>query len=357
MLSRSPAVDKPWDLRLRAPNPKVVVTNWVHPEVVSFLARHGFVVEANANRHAWPRAELCRRINDADALIAFMSDHVTDDLLADCPRLKIIAAALKGYDNFDVAACTRRGIWLSIVPDLLTAPTAEFAIGLAIALARNITAGDRLIRRGGYAGWRPILYGASLTGATIGIVGMGAVGSAIAERLHGFEPAQILYCDARKLDRVTRQWVLPEPAPFDRVLSESDFLFLALPLDTRTKHIIDRDALARMRPGCLLINPARGSLVDEEAVADALAAGCLAGYAADAFEMEDWGRGVERPRRIAKRLLAEDGRTVLTPHLGSAVDAARRDVAMEAAHNVVDWIEGRAPRGAVNRLQRSLARC
>jgi len=341
---------------LHAPNPKVVITNRVHPEVVSFLALHGFVVEANADWQAWPRAELRRRINDAEAVIAFMSDHVTDDLLAACPRLKIIAAALKGYDNFDVAACTRRGIWLSVVPDLLAAPTAELAIGLAIALARNITAGDRLIRRGGYAGWRPILYGATLAGATVGIIGMGVVGRAIAERLRGFEPGRIFYCDARNLDRVTRQWDLPRPAPFDRVLSESDFLFLALPLDARTKHIIDRDALARVRPGCRLINPARGSLVDEEAVADALAAGRLAGYAADAFEMEDWARGADRPRRIAKRLLADDGRTVLTPHLGSAVDAARRDIAMEAAHNVVDWIEGHAPRGAVNRLQGSLAR-
>jgi phosphonate dehydrogenase len=300
---------------------------------------------------------LLRRIVDADALIAFMSDHVTDDFLAGCPRLRIIAAALKGYDNFDVDACTRRGVWLCVVPDLLTAPTAELAIGLAIALARNITAGDRFIRRGAYAGWRPILYGASVAGATVGIVGMGAVGKAIAERLHGFKPRRILYCDVCRLNRAARQRSLTRPASFDRVLSESDFLFLALPLDARTKHIIDRDALARMRPSCLLINPARGSLVDEEAVADALATGRLGGYAADAFEMEDWARGADRPRQIAKRLLVEDGRTVLTPHLGSAVDAARRDIAMEAAHNVVDWIEGRVPRGAVNRLEGGVARC
>src|SRR5271169_6894973 len=122
--------------------PKVVVTHWVHPETAALLQGAAEVVP-NLTRDTLPRTEILARAKDADALMAFMPDSVDDAFLAACPRLKIVAAALKGYDNFDVAACTRRGIWFSIVPDLLTVPTAELAIGLLLGLTRNLAEGDR----------------------------------------------------------------------------------------------------------------------------------------------------------------------------------------------------------------------
>jgi len=137
--------------------PTVVVTNWVHAEVVGLLAAT-CAVDANSGPVPWPRAELLRRASAADALLAFMPDHVDADFLTHCPRLRIVAGALKGYDNFDAGACEAHGVWLTVVPDLLTEPTAELTVGLMIALARNLIAGDRLVRGGGFAGWRPILY-------------------------------------------------------------------------------------------------------------------------------------------------------------------------------------------------------
>ena len=133
-----------------------------------------------------------------------MPDTVDDAFLAACPRLQIVSAALKGFDNFDVAACTRRGVWFTIVPDLLTEPTADLAVGLLLALTRNIFAGDREVRSGRFAGWRPGLYGAGMTGATAGIVGFGQLGRALARRLVAFG-AQVVWHDVAAARRRTRR--------------------------------------------------------------------------------------------------------------------------------------------------------
>ena len=135
-----------------------------------------------------------------------MTDQVDDTFLARCPRLRIVACVLKGYDNFDVAACSRRKVWLSVVPDLLTNPTAELAVGLTIALGRKVLAGDAYMRSGAFAGWRPHLYGTGLDGSTVGIVGFGAVGRAIARRLDGFG-ARLLCHDPRALSGSRRAGV------------------------------------------------------------------------------------------------------------------------------------------------------
>jgi phosphonate dehydrogenase len=166
--------------------PKVVLTSWVHPEVINRLAEHCDVVP-NTTRERLSREEILSRAKDADAIMTFMTDSVDDAFLAACPRLRVVACALKGYDNYDVDACTLRGVWLTNVPDLLTIPTAELTIGLLIGLTRKILQGDRLVRSGSFDGWRPVLYGAGLTGRTLGIIGMGAVGQAIAARLQGYE--------------------------------------------------------------------------------------------------------------------------------------------------------------------------
>ena len=325
--------------------PKVVISNWVHDAVTDRLAPH-CTVEANPDREPWPTDELARRAADADALIAFMTERIDDRFLARCPDLRIVAAALKGYDNFDVTACTRRGVWLTIVDDLLTAPTAELTVGLMIALARHVTAGDRLLRDGGFAGWRPTLYGGTLDGAVVGLIGAGAVGQAIARRLAGFD-GDLRYHDQHRLPPATERRLRLQQMSLPDLVRKSDFLVLALPLTPATQHLVNAELLRQVKPGCYLVNPARGSLVDEEAVADALDAGRLAGYAADTFEMEDWARP-DRPAAVAARLRAPDARTVLTPHLGSAVDRIRRDIALAAADNVLQCLAGERPAGAVN---------
>ena len=219
-----------------------------------------------------------------------------------------------------------------------------------IGLARHIRLGDAAIRGGGFHGWRPTLYGAGLKGARVGILGMGAIGRAIAERLGGFG-ASIRYWDRQHLPgdeevRLRAGWM-----ERDALFACSDFVICAVPLTPETLHLVNAKALSRMPQGAFLINPARGSIVDERAVADALESRHLGGYAADVYEMEDWARP-DRPRTIEPRLLALGEETLFTPHLGSAVGSVRAAIEFEAAHSIVDVLAGRTPRGALNQPQR-----
>jgi len=328
---------------------KVVITHRVHDEIVARLQPYGTVI-ANPTRDTWPRAEVLARMRDADAMLAFMPDSIDAGFLERCPRLSIIAGALKGCDNFDVAACTRRGVWLTIVPELLTVPTAELAIALMLALMRHVPSGDRLIRGGFFAGWRPTLYGSGLTGKTIGLIGAGAVGQAIAERLASWG-MRFIYCDPQALPAEVDARLRMQRVDLPQLLADADVVLPLTPLDASTVHLLDAERLRRMKRNAFLINVGRGSLVDEDAVADALERGDLGGYAADVFEFEDWARA-DRPRSISPRLLGLTDRTVFTPHLGSAVDDVRRAIALEAADNIIDAFEGRRPRGAVNSPRR-----
>jgi phosphonate dehydrogenase len=313
---------------------RILVTNWIDDASRDFLARHGDV-ECPDTRAVPDPAWVKARAAQADAMMAFMPDAVDEAFLAGAPHLRIVACALKGFDNFDVAACSRAGVWVSIVPDLLTAPTAELALGLAIALGRHISAGDAFVRSGQFAGWRPALYGTGLDGAAVGILGHGKVGRAIEARLAGFG------CDIAIHDPAHA-----DSTPLDALLARADYLFVAVPLVPGARHLLDAQALARLKPGALLVNVGRGSTLSEAAVADALVQGRLGGYAADVFEMEDWALP-DRPHAIDPRLLAHP-RTLFTPHLGSAVARVRADIAMAAARNIADFLEGKRPRDAIN---------
>ncbi len=325
---------------------RIVVTNRVHDEVIARLA-HAHDVIANESDCPWSADEVVARAHDAHAIMAFMPDRITADMLDACPKIRIIAGALKGYDNFDRNACTERGVWLTIVPDLLTDPTAELTVGMMIALARNLLPGDRYVRSGQFAGWRPRLYGTGLAGSTIGVVGMGAVGRAVTQRLTGFG-ARLVYTDQRGLSAVEEKELGVQQLPMNDLLKVSDYIVLAVHLTTDTLHLLNANTIGQMKPGAFLINPGRGSLVDESAVADALQSNRLGGYAADVFEMEDWARH-DRPRSIDTRLLEAADRTVFSPHLGSAVRQARLDIEMSAAANILACLAGKQPPDAVNR--------
>lgn len=321
--------------------PRVVITHRVHDEILELLAERCDTVP-NQTDDTLPRAEVLSRCRDAEALMAFMPDRIDGGFLDACPRLRVIGAALKGYDNFDVEACTRRGVWLTIVPDLLTVPTAELAIGMMVGLARRLRAADARVRTGKFQGWSPVLYGDGIEGLTVGIWGFGAIGRAIACRLQGWN-ARLLYTDKAPAAREVAG------AAFcgeDELLKRSDYLVLALPLTAQTLHAVSRESLASLKAGAYLINPCRGSVVDEAAVLDALEAGHLAGYAADVFEFEDWARP-DRPDAIQRRLLAHPA-TLFTPHIGSAVGRVRREIERCAAENILQALAGAVPVNAVN---------
>jgi phosphonate dehydrogenase len=328
-----------------AERPKIVVTNPVFPETRALLEGHATVV-VNPAIEPWSYQEVRQRCRDAAGLLAFMNDRIDAAFLAACPKLRVIGAALKGFDNIDVEAATNAGVWLTIVPDLLTVPTAELAIGLMLALGRNIVAGDQGIRKRGFNGWRAQLYGAGLAGTTVGIVGFGLVGRAIAERLVGFQ-CRLLAHDQSASGAQAKSWPYVTMTSFADVIATSDYVVLALPLTADTTHLINSETIAGMKAGARLINPARGSLVDESAVADAIARGQLAGYAADGFECEDWAIE-DRPTRVDPRLTTPSAPTVFTPHIGSGVTDVRREIELSAARSILDVLAGRIPLGAVN---------
>ncbi|MGA2027458.1 MAG: phosphonate dehydrogenase [Syntrophobacteraceae bacterium] len=326
--------------------PRVVVTHWIHDEVADYLGSSCELL-LNQTRLTLPRGVITERTEGAHAIMVFMPDSLDDEFLSACPNLKVVAAALKGYDNFDVDACTRRGIWFTIVHDLLTVPTAELAIGLLLGLTRRMPEGDRLVRTGQFAGWRPQLYGTGLSGAICGIIGLGAVGKALARRLKGFD-VNVLYSDIVPLPSSEEEEIGVRKVSLEELLRNSDFVFPLVPLRRSTFYLINRKTLLLMKRGAFLINVCRGSVVNEEDVADALQCGQIAGYAADVFEMEDWAR-TDRPSAISPYLIRNMENTFFTPHLGSAVDSVRREIAMEAARNIIQGLNGEVPMGAVNR--------
>jgi phosphonate dehydrogenase len=320
----------------------ILVTHSIFSETAEILRAVGTVHAPTGE--SFRDRELNKALAAAAAVMVFMPDHVDEGFLTAAPLLSIVAAALKGYDNIDVDACTRRGVWVSIVPDLLTVPTAELAIALLIGLARHLRDADRYVRSGEFRGWTPRFYGASIEESTVGLVGMGAIGSAVAKRLIGFG-CRLLYCEERLSAAAP---AAAERRSLDALLAESDMVMLCLPLSEDTVHLLDARRLGLMKPHALLVNPARGSLVDEAAVAAALSDGRLGGYAADAFELEDLARA-DRPRVIPPALLTHPN-TYFGAHIGSATITARRAIESSAAHNILDALAGRVPRDAINRI-------
>lgn len=315
---------------------RILCTARVFPETRARLAALGTVAHPEGEA-PWPRPALHAHLHDALAVMAFMTDRVDADFLAAAPRLRLLACALKGHDNIDLAACRARGVAVSIVPDLLTVPTAELAVALTLGLARRLREGDAAVRAG-FAGWRPSLYGFGLDGAAVTILGLGALGSAIAARLAPFGCALRGVDPARDAAGVLRM-------PLDDALTGAEVVIAALPLTPATQGLVNAGRLARLPPHALLVNIGRGSTVVEADVLAALEAGRIGGYAADVFEMEDWARP-DRPRAIAPGLLAHPA-TLFTPHLGSATLAARRAIEARAAANIEDVLAGRPARDAL----------
>jgi phosphonate dehydrogenase len=319
--------------------PHILVAQPLHADVAERLSRLG-TVDLHRGPDPLPPQALAARLASADALIGFMTERVDAGVLRGAPKLRVVACALKGSDNYDADACSRAGVWLTIVPDLLTEPTAELAVGLAIGLGRHLRQGDAIVRSGAFQGWRPQLYGAGLHGATVAVLGMGKVGRAIVERLRGFG------CHLLGVDPSARMPAGVEGLTLDAALARASLFIVALPLDDSTRHLIGERELAAAAPGARWVNIGRGSVVDEAAMARHLALGHVAGYAADVFGCEDW-RLPDRPAEVALAL-RQHPNTLFTPHLGSAVTEVRRAIEHRAVDNVEAVLQGRRPPDAIN---------
>jgi phosphonate dehydrogenase len=316
------------------PQRRILVTAQIHEAVTDRLRKAGEII-INPGIDPWTPEEVEAHARACDAVMAFMPDRFDAAFFASPGRLKMLACALKGYDNFDIAAAVKAGVRVSIVPDLLTEPTAELAIGLAIGLTRHVRMGDARVRSGAFAGWQPVLYGTGLHQATVAVVGLGKVGRAIVDRLAGFGCARILGVDPRERDpRV-------EMVSLQAAGADADYFFLAAPLNAATREMIGRHYLSQAKPGQFIVNVGRGSVVDETAIAGALSSGAIGGYAADVFAFEDWALE-GRPKHIPQAL-REHPATLFTPHLGSAVASVRLAIEHRAADNILAFLAGRAP--------------
>lgn len=314
--------------------PTLLVTRQVFPEVIEHLETV-FDVEGNPDDALWSPTELRERAADKDALFVVASDKVDEDLLAACPRLRMVATGSVGYNHVDVAACARRGIVVTNTPDVLTEATADMGFALLMAAARRVTESERWLRQGHWQRWAwDQFLGADVHGATLGIIGMGRIGSAIARRARGFA-MRLLYSNrsvAANEAELGAQRVARE-----ELLAQSDHVVLVLPYSAETHHTIGAAELALMKPTATLVNIARGGIVDDRALAAALRDGRLGAAGLDVYENEP---------ALAPELLALDN-VVLTPHIGSATRSSRLAMAMLAAENLTEVFSGRAPRTPV----------
>jgi len=309
--------------------PKLLITRKVFPEVVERLAAH-FDIDSNQDDEDWPRATLLARAADRDALFVVATDRVDRELLAACPRLKVVATGSVGYNHIDLAACAERGVAVSNTPDVLTEATADMAWALLMATARRVCESEHWLRAGKWGRWAFGQWlGADVFRTTLGIVGMGRIGSAVARRARGFE-MKILY---HNRSRAANEAELgARRVGLDELLRESDHVVLVLPYSPATHHAIGARELAAMKPTATLVNIARGGIVDDAALVEALRAGRIAGAGLDVFENEP---------ALDPGLLTVSN-VVLTPHVGSATRSSRVGMAMLAAENLVAFATGAA---------------
>jgi glyoxylate reductase len=295
-------------------------------------------VELNAEDRTLEPAELLARARSADALLCTLADAIDRPLLeALAPPLRIVSTFAVGYENIDCEAARRLGVRVTHTPGVLTEATAEIAVALILACARRVAEGDRITRAGRFHGWSPLWgRGHGVHGKTLGIIGAGRIGRRVAEILRrGFE-CQILVCSRSPHPEWERELAARQVA-LEELLARSDFVSLHCPLTPGTRHLIDREALARMRPSACLVNTARGAVVNEAALVEALRAGRIAAAGLDVYEREP---------QLAPGL-AECENAVLLPHLGSATFEAREAMGRLAVDAIVAVLSGREPEHAL----------
>ena len=286
----------------------------------------GIEIDQHDAEQAPPREELLRRVHEATAILPILSDRVDAELLDAAPRLRLVANHAVGYDNVDVPACTARGVWVTNTPDVLTESTADLTLALILSLSRRLREGEQLVRSGKWAGWAPTqLLGVELSGKRLGILGYGRIGRAVARRAEAFGMRVLFTARGGGV-------------PLDALLEQSDVLSIHCPLTPQTRGLFDAQRLLQLKRGALLINTARGPIIDEAALAAALQAGHLGGAALDVFEHEP---------RVHPALLGRDD-VVLLPHLGSATRETRQRMAEVALAQVELVLRGERPTHPVN---------
>ncbi len=284
-----------------------------------------------------PREEVLRRAKDKDGLVCLLTEKINEELLRNAPKLRIAANVAVGFDNIDVAACTKRGVVATNTPGVLDETTADFAWTLLMAVARRLGEGEALARSGKWTNWDlDQLVGADVWGKTLGIVGFGRIGRAVARRSSGFQ-MKVIYTDAVRAAEEVEKELKAEFRELNALLAESDFVSVHVPLLPETRGLFDAPKLYRMKPTAFLINTSRGPVVDEAALVAALEGKKIAGAALDVYENEPFIHpGLKRAN------------VVLAPHIASASLETRTKMACIAAENVVALFKGKRPANILN---------
>ena len=321
----------------RPMKPSVLVTKRIYPEAIDYLQQH-VELDYAATDDGLSAEELRERIRGKQAVVSQLTDKFPAAVIDALEGVRIIANVAVGFDNIDVAAATRRGILVTNTPEVLTDTTADFAFTLLMAAARRVVEGHRFIHSGQWTKWRiDLLVGQDVHHRTLGIFGMGRIGQAVARRGTGFS-MRILYHDAVRAPEGVERELGAEFVSAERLLRESDFVSLHVPLAAHTRHMIGAEQLRMMKPTAILVNTSRGPVVDEAALAEALEQRVIAGAGLDVFENEP---------QVHPTLLKLDN-VVLAPHIASASVDTRRKMSMMAAENAVAALEGRRPANLLN---------
>lgn len=317
--------------------PRVLVTRHVYPAAIAIL-QEDCAVDYRDTYDVADQAGLVKRLQHADGVVCQLTDPLSAEVLAQCPKLKVIAQVAVGHDNIDVAAATARGIVVTNTPGVLTEATADLTFALLLAAARRLPTAERYLRDGQWRRWDvDLLCGHDVHGRTLGIVGMGRIGQAVARRARGFA-MRILYSARQPLPADLEHELGAHHVPLDLLLGQSDFVSLHVPLRDDTRGLIGVDQLCRMKRSAFLINTSRGPVVDEAALVAALEEGLLAGAGLDVFEHEP---------QVHPGLLALPN-VVLLPHVGSAVTSVRSLMCALAASDCAAVLRGERPKHPVN---------
>ena len=322
--------------------PKILVTQKVPQAAYPILEAIG---DVDANMHegeVWSHEELLRRGPGHDYVYCLVTDTIDAAFLEACatstPRLKLVANMAVGYNNIDIAAATRLGIAVTNTPGVLSDTTADLAFGLLLATARRIPEAERYLRTGKFTNWGPLLLcGADVHHATLGLIGAGRIGQIMAKRASGFE-MKVLYYNRHRLPPEEEATYHLTYTPLHELLQQADFVSIHTPYTPETRHLISRRELALMKPTAILINTARGPIVDEKALVQALQAKLIAGAGLDVFEDEP---------RVEPDLLTMEN-VVLVPHIGSASLQTRTLMATTASENIAAHARGQRPPNILN---------
>jgi glyoxylate reductase len=317
--------------------PNILATHPLFPEARKILDA-ACDVEYWSRPERPPRTEFLKQVASKDGVVCLLTEKIDKEMLAASPKVRIAANVAVGYDNINVPDCTARKVAVTNTPGVLDDTTADFAWTLLMAVARRVVEGEELARSGQWAGWNlDQLCGGDVWGKTLGVVGFGRIGRAVARRSMGFQ-MKVIYTDAIRAPEPAEKELGARFVDMDTLLAQADFVTLHVPMMAGTHHLMNADRLKQMKRTAYLINTARGPVVDNEALYQALKAGVIAGAALDVHEHE--------PKVHAG--LATLKNTVLQPHLASASIETRTRMAVMAAENVVAFFAGKRPPNLLN---------